>query len=194
MPDERILAACSANLARWSCGMTAASQRALQLVVAQQGLIQAYARAICRNPNLADDVAQEVSLAVVEAGERLPPVEREIAWLKGVVRHKAIDALRRRRVDQPLDEATLVDIGERLGPASDNGLRAMTEAMSTCLQRLSADARSMVAARYAQGEACERIAQRLGRSVQAVYGVLKRSRLALEDCVRRRLGSKEQSK
>ena len=61
--------------------------------------------------------------------------------------------------------------------------------MTNCMGRLPADQRLIVDGRYREDLTCEAIAERVGRSVQGVYAVLKRARLLLQECIERRVST-----
>ena len=84
---------------------------------------------------------------------------------------------------QSLAEAA--DELERTSPSSLHG-----DALMACLDRLPPRSRRLMTQRYAGGCAdTHELARRMGRSVQAVYAQVKRIKLALRNCVQRRLAA-----
>jgi RNA polymerase sigma-70 factor, ECF subfamily len=163
----------------------AADRRELmRLVMGHQGFIKAYALAITRDHHLAEDVFQEVCLLLAEQWERTP-AGLPVPWLKEVVRRQSLKAATRARRHVLLSHEALVVIGDAFPAPTEDEDRGLRNAMVDCLGKLTGITRKVVEARYSEGSSCENIAAAVGRSVQSVYAILKRSRIALEDCVRR---------
>lgn len=157
----------------------------LEPVLAHRRFIVAYALVILRSLDAAEDVAQEVLLAATEQVDRLPAGEGLVPWLKVVTRHKSLQALERNRRSRPMSPEALATFeAEQLWDAQDDG-SAQREAFRRCFTHLAGDAREVVLRRYRDDEPCEAIAVGLGRTVQAVYAILKRARLALGECIGR---------
>ena len=155
-----------------------------------QPLIQDYAFAIARDFHLAEDVFQEVSLVIAQRWEDLPKGAGLWPWLHETTRHKTLKALHQRnRMPVMLPEETLARVAvhfeteereTRLG-------RDLPEAIGACVEKLERTSRRVIQERYADERSCEEIAEGIGRSVQSVYSMLKRARLALAQCVERHL-------
>lgn len=160
----------------------------VQVLVRHQLMIQAYARAIVRDLHLAEDVYQEVAIILAQDPARMPPDDQLGPWLREITRRKALELLRKARRACLLPDDVLEAVGGAFEPAPAEALGELREAMSACLDKLPADSREVIAGRYRDDLTCEAIAARAGRSVQGVYALLKRARLALQACVERRVG------
>ena len=73
-----------------------------------------YALLQLRNPDQAEDVVQETLLAALEGRARFAGGSSLKTWLTGILKHKILDAIRRKSREQPLapagdDEAETVD-------------------------------------------------------------------------------------
>jgi len=161
-----------------------APARSALFLTDHQRLIQAYSYAICRDFHIAEDVFQEVAMALLAPGVQPPPGERFLPWLKGMIRYKTLAAIAQRR-RTPLLSADVLELIEVEFTLPVDGDAELRERLSACLDRLSEDARAVIQARYLDGLNCEAIAGRIGRSVQGVYALLKRARLTLIACVER---------
>jgi RNA polymerase sigma-70 factor (ECF subfamily) len=156
---------------------------AMELALVHRRMIEAYAFAITRDFHLADDVYQDVALVLMSQWDRLPDGEGLRFWLKEVIRRKCHELQRKQaRLARMLSDEALERIGTAFPVEPEDGL---AEAMARCVDRLAGDARAVVLGRYAEGLDVPTIAARIGRSVQGSYAVLKRARLALEECVER---------
>jgi RNA polymerase sigma-70 factor (ECF subfamily) len=160
----------------------------VQVLARHQVMILAYARAIVRDLHLAEDVYQEVALILARDPARMPAEEAGLApWLREITRRKALELLRKAHRACALDDEVLELVAGAFEPTPPDALGDLRAAMAGCLERLPADSRAIVTGRYADDLTCEDIAARAGRSVQGVYAVLKRMRLALQECVERTL-------
>jgi RNA polymerase sigma-70 factor (ECF subfamily) len=163
--------------------------QAVAFLSRHQRLIHAYAYSIVNDFQLAEDVAQEVALIVAGAWEEMPaePEPRQ-AWLREVIRRKALELRRRHRGRMALLPAETLELVSDSFPLDEEEIPAESrerEALSRCLARLGGDARTVIEARYLERLDCETIAERVRRPISSVYTVLKRARIALAECVGR---------
>jgi RNA polymerase sigma-70 factor (ECF subfamily) len=155
----------------------------VRLLAEHRRMVVAYAYAITGDLHLAEDAAQEVALVVAERWDQVPRDAGVVPWLKEVTRRRALEALRRFGRRPALDPELLESLAEAFPSGEDEERARRRELVSRCLGKLGGDARAVIAGRYWDGLDCERIAERLGRTVKAVYGILARSRVALADCI-----------
>jgi RNA polymerase sigma-70 factor (ECF subfamily) len=165
--------------------------QAVAFLSRHQRLIHAYAYSIVNDFHLAEDVAQEVALVVAGAWEEMPAETgpRE-AWLREVIRRKALELRRRHRGRMALLPAETLDLVAGAFPLEQDQPQASAamaerEALARCLARLGGDARTVVEARYLERLDCSAIAERVRRPISSVYTVLKRARIILAECVGR---------
>ena len=158
---------------------------AMRLVIEHRAMIETYAFAITRDLHLIEDVRQEVALVLAGHPERIPDDAGRILWLKEVVRRKSLELLRRQgRAARMLSPEALAQVAAAL-PPEPAFPRDLAAIMAACVDKLGGDARLAILGRYGERLDVPGIAVRIGRSVQGTYAVLKRARLALEDCVER---------
>lgn len=163
--------------------------RLVQVLTRHQLMITAYARAITGDAHLAEDVYQEVAVILAQDPTRIPVTDDEVAvWLRSVTRRKALETGRQARRTPRLAEDVIDLMGEHFPAGANDGMATLREVMASCLSSLPQDQRRIIDGRYRDELTCEDIAKQVGRSVQGVYAVLKRVRVALQDCVERRLG------
>lgn len=150
-------------------------------------MLLGYIAAIVRDPDLTEDIFQNVAVVVLDKGHAVEAEEDFPRWARRVARLEALTALRRRRrAPSPLDPA-LIDLLEDEWAATDAAAPA-EPALRECLERLSPHARSLIQLRYAEGLSGKQVAERLNRSPNTVYVALSRAYRCLAECVRRRLG------
>ena len=74
----------------------------------------AVALRVLREPGLAEDAVQEAFLAVWRRAAGYDPARGSVrSWLLTIVRHQAIDTLRRRQADRWVDLAALAEFPDR---------------------------------------------------------------------------------
>jgi RNA polymerase sigma-70 factor (ECF subfamily) len=67
------------------------------------------------------------------------------------------------------------------------------DALAYCLEKLGPRDRDLLARRFTEGASVQSIAAGVGRSADSVYKALAKVRLALFDCVTRRLAAEDRS-
>ncbi len=163
--------------------------RLVQVLTQHQLMIQAYAFAIVRDHHLAEDVYQEVAAIVAGRADRLPDDEGVLPWLREITRRKALELRRRsRRAGILLSDEVIDALSPAFEQTAGEGGAELRQAMADCVDKLPPEARTVVEGRYGADRSCEDLAEEIGRSVQGVYGMLKRLRLTLARCVQQNLG------
>lgn len=167
--------------------MDSIEDKFLRAYTAIQDDLRAYVHAIVRHAAAEDDVLQEVALVLWRKWPSYDPSRAPFgAWARGIASTEIL-RLRRRRARQPalLDEAAIaaIDAAWDRHPVQDPHL----EALEHCLEGLDPRQRRLLELRYREDLELEAIAARIDRGAEAVGKALQRLRLALADCVRRRL-------
>ena len=166
--------------------MPAAELRLIEILTRYQIMIQAYAHAIVQDFQLAEDVYQEVGIHIVSHPADIPaagpPLE---GWLREVTRRKALEVRRRsRRIQTLLSDEALEAIAPAFTPANREG-QDLRDRLIDCTKKLQTSARAVIHARYAENLGCDEIATRTQLSIQSIYAILKRAKVALHECVER---------
>ncbi len=162
-------------------------RRFLQHFVASERVLTGYLLAATGSLHDAEDLLQEVSVALWEGFDRFDEKRSFSAWALGIARHKVIDwRARRGRKEAVLALDVLESIGRAALEDSDR-LAERRSVLHRCIETLPAHLREMVGLRYVDGLRLEELAAQLGRNVGAVQMALVRIRRALRDCVDRKL-------
>jgi RNA polymerase sigma-70 factor (ECF subfamily) len=147
-----------------------------------------YIYSLVRNFDDADDLFQQTSLALWKKLDQYDPSRSFLHWAFGVARYEVSNFLRSRSRERLYfsDELNnlLIQTHEKLtfDPAQDR-----LEAMSRCISKLRWRDQELLDAYYGSAARVQDFAPSLGRSPQSIYNSLRRIRLALLECVRRRL-------
>jgi RNA polymerase sigma-70 factor len=169
---------------------TALSQgQVARLLMQHRTALYGYIFACVRNHADAEDVLQNVSVAVMESFGQLRDEEGFLPWAREIARRRVLAYRRQQLRESALDPElvrALADAADRVEekrPAS-----VLHTALLACLDSLPPDSRKLIAQRY-DGVDATTLAGRFGRTVQAVYAQIKRIKSALRNCVERRLSA-----
>ena len=161
-----------------------------RLLMQHRTALYAYVYATLRNRHDTEDVLQEVSVAVIESIERLRSDEGFLPWAREIARRRILAHRRTHglRIADPELLIRLAEAAERVETARPTG--ALREAMMACLDELPQPNRKVMLTRYGEsGNRLYELAQELGRSMQAVYALIKRTKVALRACIERRMAA-----
>jgi len=148
-----------------------------------------YIFACVRNHDDAEDIFQNVAVAIAETITRLSDEAGFLPWAREIARRRILAHRRSTRREQPFDPEVL----QRLAEAADRVERAqpaskLRAALTACLETLPPHSRQLILTRYGDAaSSAEELALAFGHSVQSVYAQVKRIKAALRDCVERRL-------
>jgi len=159
-----------------------------------------YAVLQLRNPEQAEDVVQETLLAALEGRARFAGGSSLKTWLTGILKHKILDAIRRKSREQPLapagdDDHDAVDaLFKQDGhwqqmPATwgdpeqalDN--RKFWEIFELCSRLLPERTARVYMLREVMEMTTEEICQEFGITPTNLWVILHRARLVLRECL-----------
>jgi RNA polymerase sigma-70 factor (ECF subfamily) len=161
----------------------------LLLLTSHQSALYAAITALLSGVEGAQDVLQETNVVLLEKAAAYDPSRPFVPWAMTFARFQVLAWRKRQQRDRlVLDDALLDALADRLTQTSLPPNRQL-DALEKCLQKLPADWRQMVDARYLKGDAVQAIAARLGRSVNVVSVALFRIRKNLLDCMRTTLAA-----
>jgi RNA polymerase sigma-70 factor (ECF subfamily) len=133
----------------------------------------------------AEDVLQESFVAIWQRASDYDPAKgAPMTWLITILRHRAIDALRRgARQPERLaeDEAALLALVARPADSADRG--SELRALQNCLGELGAEPRRAVLMVYAYGLTQEEFATRTATPLGTVKSWIRRSLERLKKCL-----------
>lgn len=157
-----------------------------QLFVRHQTQLKAFVIALSPGFAQADDVLQEVFLAVTTKAHDFDLESNFLAWVRAIARFKVLEA-RRRSGHQSLSSHVLESLAASCPDewASEERLKAMAE----CMGALAPRAKELVQLRYQREHSPREIARLLSRSVNSINVALSKARLLLRECISRQLGA-----
>lgn len=143
---------------------------------------------IVREEQLARDVLQDGYVKIWNhAADFRPEKASAITWMGSIMRNRAIDVIRRRRIP-------VFDGSEREGsawsqeslldsPEAKMDLAHQKQALGECLGTLSESQRQAIALAYFRGLTHEEMAHFMGKPLGTVKSWLRRGLLRLRDCL-----------
>jgi RNA polymerase sigma-70 factor (ECF subfamily) len=166
-----------------------------RLLMQHRTALYGYIFACVRNHADAEDILQNVSVAVTESIRQLTDEKGFLPWAREIARRRVLAHRRTARREQPLDPellARLAEAAERVERDGDSS--AHRAALLACLEALPEPSRRLIAQRYdGSASGMHELAARFGRTVQGIYARVKRIKAALRECVERRLSLEAQS-
>jgi RNA polymerase sigma-70 factor (ECF subfamily) len=173
----------SADLLRRVARRDPAAFRALYDAAAPH--LFAVALRILRQRDLAEDVVQDSFVSIWErASDYEPDRGSAMGWLVTIVRHRAIDAIRRlgaRPEGASAGDAPLALLAAGSATAADRG--AERRALDRCLDTLEDQPRRAVIEAYAFGYTHEELAARFGAPLGTVKSWIRRGLERLKLCL-----------
>ena len=141
-----------------------------------------------RDEHLTEDILQDVAEIALSSYDKLRDPERFDHWLFGIARRRVLAEKRnsQRMQSLPPDVIDLLTVeAEHTLPTAVIERKAF---LMQCIGELPADQRDLLRQRYdGSADNVDELASRLGRTVQAVYGILKRTRMKLAACVEKKI-------
>lgn len=139
---------------------------------------------ILANRSEAEDSLQDVFIKVWQRAEGYrPDAASPMTWLITIARNTAIDRVRARRgghtdIEEAFDLSDTGMTPEQSAINADNGNR-----IDECMGQLKPERADAVRRAYVEGESYNELAERLGVPLNTVRTWLRRSLLALRDCL-----------
>ncbi len=127
---------------------------------------------------------QEVSIAALGSAESFTPGTNFTAWAREIARRRVLAHVRKRnRGPAYFDPEVLEALCEAANSVeSEEPIAERCEILNQCLGKLGEEPRTVLRLKYWDRLNAEESAREVGRSVQAIYGILKRTRILLRDC------------
>lgn len=160
-----------------------------QMLIEHRAVLLGYILSCVRHHADAEDLFQDVSLAATRSAADLRNRNGFLPWAREIARRRVLAHYRKSKRLTPVDPELATRLAETAAALDEqNEVPARIEALRSCLDALPTESRKLIALRYEDHRRpVEKIAEHFGRTVQATYAILKRSRLLLRDCVNQKL-------
>ncbi|WP_439629365.1 sigma-70 family RNA polymerase sigma factor [Gemmata sp.] len=170
--------------------MAEMSSRAAALLMRHYASLYGYVFVLLGNHLDAEDALQEVAVVVAQKFGGLDHEDNFLPWARGIARIEVLSAKRRRSRLPPLADPDAI---QAMSDAARDVDRATVwserhAVLLKCLGSIPAKSQELIRLRYS--DECpdiETLARRVNRTVSATYGLVKRIRQVLRECVERKL-------
>ena len=168
--------------------LSAHRQEVLRLLLEHRSSLFAFILAVTRKMETAEEVFQEVSLAICESADAYELGTNFMAWAREIARRRIAAQYRRDKRSKEL-LALLESRGLEAGFAradEEYASQNRVAALHDCLKGLGEFVRRLFELRYASRLGFPEIASRVGRQPESVRKAIYRGRLALRKCIESR--------
>ena len=172
-------------------------------ITAQRGYLLRVAQLQLRDRDQAEDVVQETLLAALEAHDRFAGKSSVKTWLTGILKHKIVDAIRRKSREPSVStlqqEADIDDLdvffnehdkdhwetkpAEWRNPERDFEQRQFMDMMDFCLEKLPPNTARVFMLREVMELESDEICQELKITATNLWVILYRARMLLRKCL-----------
>jgi RNA polymerase sigma-70 factor, ECF subfamily len=167
--------------------MEPCQERSVGLLLSHRAMLLGYIASIVRDPDLAEDVFQNVAVVVLDKAGVVARDEEFPAWARRVARYESLTALRKRKRSPELLDQSVLELLEDEWSAADGAPAPARKALRECVEKLSPYAQQLIRMRYVDELSALDVADRLNRSPNTIYVALSRTYRHLAGCVERRL-------
>lgn len=168
--------------------MALSQETVVSILLAQRTSLLGYIWSMVRDPHIAEDVFQEVSILVLEKREELQDAKALPIWLRHTARFRALARLRTVERAPTMFSASTIDLVDACwDQEKDPSSGDMIAALHHCMGELNPAARRMVLLRYNDGLSGLEVGEVVGLKVGAVYTALSRIHSSLRGCISRQL-------
>lgn len=160
----------------------------LKLILRQRLQLLAYARAIVRDIQKAEDVFQEVSILAIKKKNEFKEINALPAWLRRTTRFKALAIIRdQTRECTDTISPEVLDTIDAYWEATESQNNRRIELLGECIEQLTENSQEIISLRYFKGMKGKDVAISLGRKVRTVYMALTRIHRTLRGCVEEKM-------
>jgi RNA polymerase sigma-70 factor (ECF subfamily) len=146
-----------------------------------------YSIVLNRNHDLAEDIYQDVVILALKKAHEIESQAHLSGWARKAARYKAIDYLRRKKLEPRHISADVLELLEETWDGQwQVASPQMTSALRACLKKLTPRAQKIVEMRFGDQLDVGSISQAFGVKVQSLYMALSRIYSTLKTCIRRK--------
>ncbi|MFK7788081.1 MAG: RNA polymerase sigma factor [Phycisphaeraceae bacterium] len=162
----------------------------MSVVMKSRPRLHGYAWVVTGDPDLAEDVLQEVSLLALQKADQINDEPHLQGWLHESLRRQGL-AARRKHLAQAtqLSSEVLSMLAVVQVEQHNAGHADQVKALRQCIDLLGEKSRDTLALRYGKNMKPAEIAEKTGRPVRSVYQMITRAHTSLRECVTTKLAT-----
>ena len=168
------------------------SEQVLTLLTNHQRRLVGYLRKLVPNRTDAEEILQEVNLYVWRHADEFKPGSDFSAWVLRVAHFCVLAWRERQSRDRLVFDDELLEQLAVAAQSFDTQLERRRTALEGCLKKLAPHEQDLITQLYGEVEISpQRLAERVGRTVNAIYVSVHRIRTRLFDCIRQTIASED---
>lgn len=145
-----------------------------------------YSRALTREDATSRDIVQDSFIAAWRNKDKFDITKDFATWMRGIVRNKWREALRKNKRLIPLEDSVLESLDAEIGhwqSSRNDGGPSVFMKLERCLAKLPASMLEAVKSFYYEGNSSDEVASLLNIGSATVRKRLERARSGLKDCL-----------
>lgn len=135
------------------------------------------------------DVLQRTNIVLWKKASEFRHGAPFLPWALKVAKYEILAFMRARRRDRHVFRPEVVDLMVDAAIEQSYEVSGRSEALRECIKELPERSREFLRIRYAQEQSVKQISEKTGRSVDAVKSLYHRIRVALAECIERKLAA-----
>lgn len=155
-------------------------------ITACQSRLYAYILTLTGDREQARDVLQECNLVMWSKADEFEPGTNFIAWAFQIARYQVMAARQKVARDKLVFDDDILEGMADIFDEEEN-FDARQVALGQCVEQIAPNHRNLLHIRYSDGLSVKEIASRVDKTANAVAKVLHRTRIALMDCIEKKL-------
>jgi RNA polymerase sigma factor (sigma-70 family) len=168
-------------------------QKLIEQFLEHRNELFSYIRAMVRNTHDAENLFQEIAVAVIKKGEN-EEIRNYNAWIKQVARNqlKTIIRNKSRRKDLSLPSPEMMELLENSYLENDNPsdyFQDQYDALLKCLKKINSRVAGIIRRRFVEDQSYRHIAKVLDLSEEATRKSSLRARATLAECVKNQMNN-----
>ena len=161
----------------------------IRMLTDHQVDLQAFIMSSLGNYSDTLDVLQLTNIALWKKADKFRPGAAFLPWALKVAKFEILAFLRVRRRDRHTFSPELVELMVDVAAERSQELQVRSSALYECIKLLPERSREFLRVRYAQQQSIKEVAEKTGRSLDAVKSLYLRIRKSLELCIDRRVAA-----
>lgn len=156
----------------------------LRRFYANQGKLRGYVFSATRDYHATEDILQEIAIVVAKKASVYDTTRPALPWFMGIARNQIQRHYRAKGKDAlNISYELLEDFVPMFASYDNEEISERQLALKRCVDKLPQRQRHIMQMRYVDELDCSQISKTIGRSVQGIYGLLKRIKNGLRKCV-----------
>jgi RNA polymerase sigma-70 factor (ECF subfamily) len=137
----------------------------------------------------ADDILQQVAVSVVKNYDKYDKKESFTGWAIGIAKNELLMYWRNHSKSRLIFDIKTIDAISEAHEKEAVAFNPMRKALDICIQKITGRTRQILEMRYFNELSVSRIAQKVGMTPGAIYTLLHRVRIALQECINRQIST-----